>query len=727
MKLLTDPKITADIQLLISVKNSQQTLNSKKIRRFAQLKQYTITQYYNNMKKLIYILALAIVAAACQAPAAEEGGTSPVGDATVEKVIDQLKEKHGSEEAFRIERGVQRAADLWRASDGSAADFEAFCTENFIASGEELDLVFDRLANNFEYLYGYLGRIGVELNRQIHEDRGPIHRIDQLFGSYSPAAHVQDDLFDNKIAFIIVLNFPHYSLEEKNEMGGDWDDRQWGFARLGDYFSARIPASILQENNRIYSEGRLYISEYNVYAGKLVNEQGETLFPENMRLLAHWNIRDEIKSNYGEPDGLPKQEMLYKVMLRIINQDIPKEVINNPEYNWNPHTNEVFQNGQKVDFEEEDIRRYQYLLDNFKAMRNLDPYYANLDTYIKRRFESSMEIPYEEVSGLFKEYASSPLLRDVGKIISERLGRDLRPFDLWYNGFVGRAGISESQLDRITKSRYPDADALNADLERQLIELGYDREMSAFLASKIDVDAARGSGHAMRASMRSKPSHLRTRIGADGMDYKGYNIAVHEFGHNVEQTISNHFVDNYFINGIPNTAFTEAIAFMYQKRDLQLLGIDQTDPMMEHLNALDVFWDNYEMMGVSMVDMEVWKWLYDNPDATAQQLKDAVTRIAKEVWNEYYADIFGDKDIPLLAIYSHMIQSPLYLMNYPYGRLIMFQLEDYIADKNFAEETLRIFSLGQLTPRHWMERAVGEQISNEPIFAAVEEALKAVQ
>jgi hypothetical protein len=66
-------------------------------------------------------------------------------------------------------------------------------------------------------------------------------------------------------------------------------------------------------------------------------------------------------------------------------------------------------------------------------------------------------------------------------------------------------------------------------------------------------------------------------------------------------------------------------------------------------------------------------------------------------------------------------------MNYPYGRLIMFQLEDYIADKDFASEVLRIFSLGQLTPQHWMERAVGKQISNQPIFAAVEKALQIVK
>jgi hypothetical protein len=66
-------------------------------------------------------------------------------------------------------------------------------------------------------------------------------------------------------------------------------------------------------------------------------------FPEGMKLLAHWNIRDEIKSNYGQPGGQEKQEMLYRVMLRIINQDIPSRVINNDEYTWNPFTNEVWE------------------------------------------------------------------------------------------------------------------------------------------------------------------------------------------------------------------------------------------------------------------------------------------------------------------------------------------------------------------------------------------------
>ncbi len=676
------------------------------------------------MKKVIFLLSVAIIFSACGSPA-DNNDISPIDTKAMETVIEDLISDHGQEHEDRIRRGVSQVASLWRASDGDASEFESFCKQSFISDSQELDMVFDRLAHYFEHLYGYMNRINLELNRQIHEDRGPIHRIDQMFSAYSPSAHIQDDLYNNKIAFLIALNFPQYTLAEKNELGGEWNDRQWGYARLGDYFTARVPTRLIQEYSQVSSETDMYIAEYNIYAGELLNEDGEKIFPEGMTLLAHWNLRDEIRSNYGQPGGIEKKEMLYKVMLRIINQDIPEQVINSGEYQWNPYTNELWKDGEQADPVPEGTRRYEHLLNVFRGLNSMDPYYPQLDTYIKRSFDAGMEIPQEEVEALFREYAASPLVKQCAELIRERMGRDLRPYDLWYDGFKARSGISEEELDRITKSRYPDAEALNRDLPRILRELGHTAEMADFIAGKIEVDPARGSGHAWGASMREMPSHLRTRIGSDGMDYKGYNIAVHEFGHNVEQTISTHFVDNYFVKGIPNTAFTEALAFMYQRRDMEFLGIRQDDPMQEHLEVLDVFWDNYEMMGVSLVDMGVWKWLYDNPGATAGELKEAVIKIAIEVWNEYYADVFGEEDVPLLAIYSHMISYPLYLSAYPYGRLIMFQIEDYIRDRDFAEEELRIFSIGQLTPRHWMDKAVGEQISNQPIFEAVEKALSA--
>jgi len=64
--------------------------------------------------------------------------------------------------------------------------------------------------------------------------------------------------------------------------------------------------------------------------------------------------------------------------------------------------------------------------------------------------------------------------------------------------------------------------------------------------------------------MRSEKAHLRTRVEKMGMNYKGYNIAVHEMGHNVEQTFSLNDNDYTLLQGVPNTAFTEALAFVFQ-------------------------------------------------------------------------------------------------------------------------------------------------------------------
>jgi len=312
-------------------------------------------------------------------------------------------------------------------------------------------------------------------------------------------------------------------------------------------------------------------------------------------------------------------------------------------------------------------------------------------------------------------------------LIEKRLGRPLEPFDIWYDGFKARGKYTGEQLDSKVGDKYPTIEAFQNDLLHILKKLGFSDEKAGFISSRVQVDPSRGAGHAWGAEMRSDKARLRTRIPEGGMEYKGYNIAIHEFGHNVEQTISLYDIDYYVLQGVPNTAFTEALAFIFQKRDLELLGLKDEDPLKKHMLALDNFWSAYEIMGVSLVDMKVWKWLYENPTATPAQLKEAVIRIAKEVWNTYYAEVFGIKDQPILSIYSHMIDNPLYLSAYPIGHLIDFQIEEFLAGKNFAEEIERMYKLGRLVPQQWMLNAVGEKISNKPLFNATSEALKVIK
>ena len=362
------------------------------------------------------------------------------------------------------------------------------------------------------------------------------------------------------------------------------------------------------------------------------------------------------------------------------------------------------------------------MLNNFHAMKAIDPYTGK--NFIERKFSGEMEVSVEDVKTLFTQFLSSPELKEVGKIISKRLGRKLEAYDIWYDGFKPRSNLDETKLDTQIQKLYPTAEAFKAGLPSLLVHLGFTPERANEICDKIAVDAARGSGHAWGAAMKGQQSHLRTRIPAEGMNYKGYNIAVHEFGHNVEQTISMYNVDNFMMAGVPNTAFTEALAFVFQKRDLQLLGIENHDPEKDNMDILDKFWSLYEIMGVSMLDISIWEWLYANPNATAEQLKEATINLSKEIWNKYYAPVFGKKDETVLAIYSHMISYPLYLSAYAFGQIIEFQLEDYLNGKNFAQEVDRIYRLGRLTPNEWMIQATGNDLSVEPMIHALQKVIK---
>ncbi|MEE4177486.1 MAG: hypothetical protein V2I46_08250 [Bacteroides sp.] len=682
------------------------------------------------MKKLMLtcgiLMALFFTACKQEAPREKNEDMGVITETTVQSVIDQLTEKYGADRNDLIQRGVSQVAALWKEEDGKAEDFEAFCLENYQGNEEARKTLFDRLSRNYELIWGHMNQMSLELNKPLHLDWGPIEPVDVMFGSYSPSAHLDDDFFGNKLAFMTILNFPFYKLEEKAELGPDWNRLEWAYARMGDIYNSRVPSHINQEASRISTESDNYISEYNIIMDKLVNDEGEALFPENLHLITHWGLRDEIKSNYALAEGLEKQEMIYQVMQRIIAQDIPEMVINNPEVLWNPYTNEVFKDGQAVETTPEPDTRYQYLLSNFQAAKEADPYSPNYPTAIDRAFNAGLELTQQEVEELFVQLVSSPQAKAVGELISQRLGRSLKPFDIWYDGFKSRSSISE-QLNEIVGAKYPTREAFEADLPNILVKLGWSADRAKSIASKVKVESSRGAGHAWGAQMREQNSYLRTRIGENGMDYKGYNIAVHEFGHNLEQTITLHDVDYFMMSGVPNTAFTETTAFLFQMRDLKLLGIDTDDPNADHMRALDNFWSCYEIMGVSLVDMAVWQWMYENPEATPAQLKEKTMEIAIDTWNKYYAPVFGLEDSPILAIYSHMISYPLYLSAYPLGHLIEFQVESQLKGKNLASEIDRMYTVGRLIPQEWMKLAVGEPISSQPILNAVEEALKHIQ
>jgi hypothetical protein len=680
------------------------------------------------MKKITILAIIIAIFSVTQIYAQQMERLKPViSETLILQVVEDLKKNADVDQHDRIEKGVQQVASFWQPVDGDEQVFAELCRQYSVKNTSERKAVFDRLETNLELLFGSFNKMNVGLKIPLHVDEGEILAIDRIFGGYSPGAHVSDDFFANKLAFITILNFPFYSLSEKTTMGEKWTRLEWAYVRLGDVFKSRVPANLLQNYSQIVTDADGYISDYNIYMGKLIDKKGKSVFPEDMKLISHWGLRDEIKANYASKSGFAKQAIIYEVMQHIVRQDIPKNVINNPNLEWNPFTNVVYEAGKPIETEKEPNTRFKFLLSLFNATQAIDAYSPHFPDYIKRKFEDEMEIPVEDVEKIFIELVSSPELKEIGKIIEKRLGRKLQPWDIWYDGFKTRSTLDISKLDKILKEKYPDKTAFEQDLPNILIKLGFNADSAVSIASKIIVDPSRGAGHAWGAAMKSDKARLRTRIGADGMDYKGYNIAIHEFGHNVEQTITLQNVDYYMMNGVPNTSFTEALAFVFQARDLELLGMEQENEMSKHLAALDNLWSNYEIMGVSLVDINVWRWLYSNPTATAEELKDAVNKIAVETWNLYFAPVFGIKDSPILAIYSHMIDYPLYLSAYPIGQLIEFQFGNHLKDKDFADEVYRAFTQGRVIPQLWMKGAVGSEISPKPSIEAASAAVKAIR
>ncbi len=676
--------------------------------------------------------ALLLLLAAMVRPAA---AAAPDLAAAAAEAAQTLRAKHGDGEAERINRGVSQVARLWRDEDGEAAAFKDFVAAEFAARGEALDAVFRRFEFAMERVNGLFTSMIRDLRRGVDLDLAPLTSLDRRFAAWNPASHASDDMFENKLAFVALLNFPLTTLDERMARGLGWSRREWAEARLASSFQTRVPAGVQAKLTAAYAAADSYINDYNIYMHHLLTADGRRPFPAGLRLISHWNLRDELKARYTDPEGLERQRLIARVMERIVRQEIPAVVVNNPLVDWNPETGVVSKSAVK-DAEapagksgeprpdREPDQRYRHWLGIFQAERLQDPYHPDNPSHIARRFNVNREIPEAQVQALFESVLSSGLGEKLGRLIEKRLRRTLEPFDIWYVGFKPRGRYGEAELDAMTRRRYPTAEAYAADIPRLLQDLGFAPERARLLADNIVVEPSRGAGHAFGAARRDDKAHLRTRVGTDGMDYKGYNIAVHEMGHNVEQVFSMTTVDTTLLQGVPNTAFTEALAFVFQARDLELLGLPKPDETEETLLVLDSFWQTREIAGVALVDMAAWRWLYDHPAATPAQFREAVVAIARDVWNRYYAPIFGVRDVTLLAIYSHMVDAGLYTPDYPIGHLIAFQVKEHFRGRSgpMGPEFERICQLGALTPDAWMRRAVGAPLSAEPLLEASAEA-----
>lgn len=666
------------------------------------------------------------------------GGTAPAWlPETTERLVRESRDRYGIERQNDIQRGIRQAAQFWRDEDGDASAFTDLVRDHFATNSAMRDALFDRTQRLMEQLAGHMAELRYQLKLHTDLDRGVVYPFDELWSAYEPAAHVADDLFKNKLAFVVLLNFPLTTLDQRLAEGGQWTRRQWAEVRLAQAFAKRIPAAVQQAVSEAQAEAELYINEYKIWMHHLVDDQGQRLFPPGMKLITHWNLRDEIKSQYSDPrTGLARQRLIQKVMERIIDQSIPRIVINNPGADWNPQDNRVeaakVQDGQPpsgralvIDNSPEAGARYAKLLRIFRACRQADAYSPTAPTLIARRFEEDRQMPETRVRAMLEQVLRSPQMMAVGRLIERRLGRPLEPFDIWYDGFRPREVHPESQLDERVRQRYPTAAAYHQDMPRLLSHLGFNAEQTQLLSSLIDVEPSRGTGHGMGGAMRGQKARLRTRVESGGMNFKGFNIALHEMGHNIEQVFSGNLVDHSLLAGVPNNMFTEAMAMVVQARDFELLGLAKPTGDDERWRVLGDFWATAEISAVSLVDMAVWHWMYEHPQAQPSELQAAILSLAREIWNQFFAPVFKHRDSTLLAVYSHIIRDILYLPDYAIGHLIARQIEEHVKKQaSLAAEFERMAKYGNVSPDLWMNHATGEPVCAKALLDATQKALE---
>ena len=345
--------------------------------------------------------------------------------------------------AGRVSRALRRS-QIYGVRKTEIAAFEDFVRRSYAGDEATRDALFQRFEYNLEVIDGHYHEVGREFRNPLDLDVGQVHGFDEIFGAYDPSAHLADDFFANKLAFTVLLNFPQTTLGQRLSQGAGWTRRQWAETRLAERFSSRVPAHVNQAVADAAAASDQYIAQYNIWMHHLVNNDGKRLFPPKLRLLSHWNLRDQIKADYSDAtDGLARQRTIAKVMEHIVLQSIPAVVIDNPAVDWNPQANvvsmtKVNDSGRLLPLAAEPgnapepDQRYAMLLDNFKAMQRLDAYSPLAPTHIARSFEMDRQLPEARVQAMLELVLASGRCQGSLRSFASALGRELEPFDIWY-------------------------------------------------------------------------------------------------------------------------------------------------------------------------------------------------------------------------------------------------------------------------------------------------------
>jgi len=635
-------------------------------------------------------------------------------------IVDAIVAHHGVAEQARAEAGVRRVAERWTDADGDETALTRFCVEHFVPANAHAALV-DRLESGVAWISSHLYELRRHLRRYTDLRIDRVDAIDDVLATFDPAPDLSDEWYRQKLAFVGLLNCDRPVLDRMLAEGDRWSVDQWAEVRIAQSFPPRIPKELNDRARDVAHRANRFVSEFHVPVDTLVDASGKRRFDPGRKLVAHWLIREAMKSGYADADGLSLQRALAWTMARHVDGSIPLAVMQSPSdaaaaADWDPARNTL--GGKPVietDGETVGLVRYEQWLARRDVSFAFDRFFPEYPTAIRRKCELEREIPEHDVEQILVELLASPVRRKLAAFLRGRIGRALEPFDIYCDEFAQTLPINE--LNRRVREQFGDAKGLERKLPELLRGLGFTHDDAAFFGAHINVEIARGAGHAVRPGVPELNAWLRTSSLEGELGWDGFDTAMHELGHTLEQVISTSFAPRPALRDVPNTACTEAFAFLYQSLGRKVLGLltPEEEAQAFDFDAVQTFASACQIAGPALLELRVWNWMYANPSANAEALRTEVLRVADDLWREYYELDFGSDPYHLLAAYQHMIGHPLYLPDYPIGHVISHQIRSHMRGKDLASETKRICSIGRVTPDLWMRRAVGSGIDVAPL------------
>ena len=634
----------------------------------------------------------------------------------IDTAVAAVLAEHSLADTEEVRAGVTRVAERWTDADGDEQAMASFCKDHWVPA-EDRHRLRDRLETALEQIHGHLYEARRVLRKWTDTRGDDLPQSDDLLAQFDPAADLSEQLWKQKLGFLCRLHFDDPDLATMLAEGGTWSSDQWADARLSQAFGARIPAELSERSRHIGHAASKWVSEQHIPVGGVVTADGQAPFEPDRKLLWHWLVREELRGRYGDgADGLPVQRALASVMGRAIEGRIPATVWEgDAEQKWDPAANTI----DGVAYEGEDLARYEHWLAQFRVQQELDPYHPKHPTVLGRRFDLQREIPETEVVALIETLLDSAARNDLLDVVEAKLGRPLEAHDVYFEELGDDRPSRE--LDAIVAARFPDEDAFDAALPEVLRGLGFGEDQAEFLGTRIDVEIARGAGHAVRPALPEFHSWLRTNRLPDTLGWDGFDTGMHELGHCLEQVISTHR-PRPALRGVPNTACTEAFAFLYQHQARAVLGIAESGDRAGDIAAATSMLNACQIAGPALLEIRIWRWLYEHPEATPAQLRDEVVAEAGRVWDRFFRDRYGDDPYHLMAAYEHSVAYPLYLADYVIGLVMAQQIRTFVEGRDLSEETLRICGIGRVTPDAWMREAVGSGLDASPLLDRVSAA-----